>query len=88
MSALSELKCFIIESRKKAKMPKESSALSDELKVCELLLDADYLSYNDGSFLTSLGRLKNHKYDLVICKMSIEYIFLRKNQIKYILALC
>jgi hypothetical protein len=81
MSALSELKCLIIESQKKAKMPNESSALSGELKICELLLNADYLSYNDGSFITSLGRLKNH----IMCPVNMLIIqrsyFLRKNQI-------
>jgi len=71
MTALSELKCSIIDAQIKAKMPKESSALPGELQICELLLNAEYLSYNDGSFLTNLGRLKNH----IVTRAQ----FLRKN---------
>ena len=79
MSSLTELKCFIIESRIKAKMPKESCAQPEELKICELLLSADYISYNDGSFLVNLGRLEKHKY---VNNPEIIF-FLRKKKIFY-----
>ena len=60
-------------------MPKESRAQPGELKICELLLSADYLSYNDGSFLVNLGRLEKQKY-----VNNPETIFLlRKKKIFY-----
>lgn len=66
MSTLAELKCALLDSNLKANLPKESSPLPGELQICELLLKAEYLTYNDGFYLTNLGMLENENHMVTI----------------------